>query len=1563
MPTTTFLPALTNPLGLGNVGSYASPVFVDIDGDGDLDALVSDYLGNTRYFQNTGSASSASFAAAVVNPFGLTNAGYFANPAFVDIDGDGDLDVFIGEYYGDTVYFQNTGTATSPAFAASVKNPFGLTSLGYMTSPAFADIDGDGDFDALITDYDGNNFFYQNTGTASAPAFAAPTTNPFGIVNGGIKSKPEFVDFDGDGDFDLVTGQYSGAVKLLENTGSATSPAFTTPGTDPFGITVATGAPSVALADLDTDGDLDLLAGNFHGNLLYYQQVQFQVRIVQTGGNTKVTEGGTTDSYTLVLRAPPTADVTVTLSATNGQASTNVSSLVFTTANWNVPQSVTVSATNDTTGEFAHRGVIRHTVTSADPAFNNLATASVAVAITDNDLYVGNHLYSLNSTNPAGLSSAGSNASLAVADLDADGDLDVLIGGGTGSTLYFQNTGTATAMAFAAPVTNAFGLATAGLNASPAFADSDGDGDLDVFIGNSVGNILYFQNTGTAASAAFAAAITNPFGLSDVGDAASPVLVDINGDGDLDMFIGNALGNTLYFQNTGTVSAPAFAAAVTNPFGLTDIGSNAKPSFVDHDGDGDLDVFIGTSTGTISYFQNTGTASSPAFAAAVTSAFNLGDVGNNASPAMADLNADGVLDALIANSAGNTLFHTSQALVSITGDAGNNTIQATAVDNILDGLGGTDTLRYDLMTAGVTVNLSLTTIQATGGSGSDQITGFENLAGTAFADTLTGNTGANLLEGLAGNDVLNGGAGNDTLDGGIGADTLVGGANDDLYVVDDAADVVTEAAAAGTDTVHSFASNFVLPADVESGHIKATGASNLTGNSLNNNLFAGTGDNVINGGDGIDTLSYASMTAGVTLSLSVATPQATGGSGLDQVSNIEAVIGTAFDDMLTGDAAANSLSGQNGNDTLDGAGGADTLTGGLGDDLYIVDNSSDSVVEAASAGTDSVHVYAASFVLPANVEVGHIKASGASNLTGNSLNNTLFAGSGDNNIDGSTGTDILSYIEMAAGVTVNLSVATPQATGGSGLDQVLGIERLTGTNFADNLTGDGLANVLSGMDGNDTLSGGIGNDTLEGGAGSDQLFGGDSNDSLDGGTGADTMDGGLGNDIFLVDDAGDVVVEAAAAGTDTIYLFLTGAVYTMPANVENAEIKSSGAASLTGNTLGNIVYAGTGDNQIDGLGGTDTLRYDAMPAGVTVSLLLTTAQATGGSGLDTLMNFENLVGTAFADSLTGNATANTLTGLAGNDQLFGDAGNDILDGGIGADTMHGGLGNDVFYVDDAGDVVTEASGEGSDSVYLNITTGTYIMPANVEEARILTTGAVNVDGAGGNDTIFAGRGNNIIDGKAGTNTLRYDLTTSASAAITVDLSIATAQATGGSGTDTIVNFANLVGSGFSDVLKGTSGNNTISGNNGNDTITGGDGNDALNGDAGNDVLDGGIGNDTLTGGTNQDILAFSAPLGAANADTIIGFSLVDDTIRLDAGSIAVVAPGLVNGVLPVGFFAANATGVSMDADDYFTYNTNNGQLRYDADGNGGLHSPVLIATIGTSSPRPLLTNADILINL
>lgn len=194
--------------------------------------------------------------------------------------------------------------------------------------------------------------------------------------------------------------------------------------------------------------------------------------------------------------------------------------------------------------------------------------------------------------------------------MDGDGDLDILVGAESGELVYFRNSGTATSPAFAGASTNPFGLTLVSTFSKPTFGDLDGDGDLDLLVGRLNGNFVYFQNTGTALAPAFAASTTNPFGLVDVGTASTPALGDLDIDGDLDALVGENDGNWFYFRNTGTALAPAFAASSSNPFGLTDVGDNSGPAFADlNSGDGDLDVLSGTGTGDFVFFH--GSPSTP----------------------------------------------------------------------------------------------------------------------------------------------------------------------------------------------------------------------------------------------------------------------------------------------------------------------------------------------------------------------------------------------------------------------------------------------------------------------------------------------------------------------------------------------------------------------------------------------------------------------------------------------------------------------------------------------------------------------------------------------------------------------------------------------------------------------------------------------------------------------------------------------------------------------------------------------------------------------------------------
>lgn len=438
--------------------------------------------------------------------------------------------------------------------------------------------------------------------------------------------------------------------------------------------------------------------------------------------------------------------------------------------------------------------------------------------------------------NPFGLSDVGLYANPTLIDIDGDGDLDAFVGNAVGNTLFFRNTGTANPL-FATPITNPFGLSDAG--GSPAFVDIDGDGDADAFVGNGAGDTSFFRNTGTVGNPIFAAALTNPFGLSDVGDHAAPTFADIDGDGDLDVFVGNYDGETLFFRNTGTASNPILTPAVTNPFGLSEVGGYASPTFADIDGDGDLDAFVGnghySGGGNTFFFRNTGTISNPIFASAVTNPFGLSDVGGYASPTFADIDHDNDLDAFVGNSAGNMLFFVNNGL-SLASTAGNDILTGTSSLN--------DTVSYASATAAVTISLVIATQQNTIGAGLDTLTNIENLIGSNYNDSLTGNTK---------NNTLNGRAGNDTLNGGVGADTMVGGLGDDTFVVNLTSDIVTEKPGEGIDKIHSSVT-YILPANVENLTLTGTLAINGTGNGLANKMTGNAANNQLVGGAGNDTL-------------------------------------------------------------------------------------------------------------------------------------------------------------------------------------------------------------------------------------------------------------------------------------------------------------------------------------------------------------------------------------------------------------------------------------------------------------------------------------------------------------------------------------------------------------------------------------------------------------------------------------------------------------------------------------------------------------------------------------
>jgi Ca2+-binding RTX toxin-like protein len=272
------------------------------------------------------------------------------------------------------------------------------------------------------------------------------------------------------------------------------------------------------------------------------------------------------------------------------------------------------------------------------------------------------------------------------------------------------------------------------------------------------------------------------------------------------------------------------------------------------------------------------------------------------------------------------------------------------------------------------------------------------------------------------------------------------------------------------------------------------------------------GADVLDGGEGSDTASYAGLTLqGATVDLATSGPQQTDSSlaVFQTLINIENVIGSGWSDILKGDSGANLLTGGDGSDTLMGRAGDDILDGGAGLDTA-------SYAEASTGVTVDLGVAS-----PQSTGEGADTLTGIENLTGSAFadtllgtteRNVLIGGAGDDVLvgrggndllDGGEGTDTASFIGVSAAVTADLSAGSATIAGVGGSERLISIESLVGSSFADALVGNDAANALSGGAGNDRLTGGLGHDTLTGGVGNDVF---DFNTLADSGVGAGIRD-------------------------------------------------------------------------------------------------------------------------------------------------------------------------------------------------------------------------------------------------------------------------------------------------------------------------------------------------------------------------------------------------------------------------------------------------------------------------
>jgi serralysin len=682
------------------------------------------------------------------------------------------------------------------------------------------------------------------------------------------------------------------------------------------------------------------------------------------------------------------------------------------------------------------------------------------------------------------------------------------------------------------------------------------------------------------------------------------------------------------------------------------------------------------------------------------------------------------------------------------------------------------------------------------------------------------------------------------------------------------------------------------------------------------------GASMVVSGLALDAGDVLDAPASSVLALALGGNDALTGSAAGQV-----LQGHGGNDSIQGLAGNDSIEGQDGNDTLVGGTGVDTLVGGLGDDTYVIDVANDVVVEADGEGIDKVNISFAlvgAYTLTEGVENAAVVTAVAMAVTGNALGNVLTGNVGNDVLDGAAGADTLvgglgndTYVVDDAG-----DVVTELAAGG--LDTI----RTTLSTFS--LAGAANVEVLRFT--------GTGDFAGTGNVGNNSIVGADGNDTLDGGLGADTLVGGAGDDVYAVDVLTDVVTEVVAGGNDTVRVALASGTYTLAANVENAQVISAAAISLTGNTLDNVLTGNGAANRLLGGAGNDTLiaggGNDVLDGGIgndeavlkgqledytitRVSGTQTNFVHTDGSTV-ALIGIENLVfygadtadesddahigvksvldllGSPVNDTLAGTAGDDTLNGLAGNDVLLGNAGDDTLIGGLGVDTLRGGEGDDLLQGGASGDTYQFGAGSGNDVIQESDAT------ALVVDTLVIDAGSGNLAGGEVHLTRSSGDAADLVltitsgDNADVVDTLTIDGFFNGDA-ISASGGIEQIRFTDGNVTLTQAQVQSelLKATSSGDWIRGYNGNDAINGLEGDDTLAGAAGNDTLIGNLGDDVLDGGLGADllqgnlgmdTLVGGDGNDILdggaAADSLRGDAGADVLLG-GAGDDT--LDGG--------------------------------------------------------------------------------
>ena len=557
-------------------------------------------------------------------------------PQLVDIDGDGDLDLFIQEKSNQVIFFEHDTQQAGLPFVWQTEHYEGINVGEWFR---FADLDGDGDQDLLAEQQFSLVQYFENVGSISTPQFELAADTLFDDQGAPVFADRQNIlnvtDIDCDGMRDLFVGRADGTIRRYEvSTFNGAVPVFALVderfqdieivGETPGKSTVVSesgsrhGANTLAFVDFDGDGDQDLFWGDFfEPGLLFFEN----------SGSCEVPEFPQ-DGIPFPTNAP------------------------LISSGYNAPAF----------GDIDRDGTLDLLVGVLGGAFS--ASSSTA----DNLIFFkGGSGFEMEMVTQRYLSNLdfGSDSLPVFHDLDADGDDDLVVTNSidpqdqeNARAFVFENRGSGTMPAFYE--VGRLNLEP-GFNYAPAFGDMDDDGLDDMLVGSWRGPMAYYKKNSNDLLD-FTLVDANLLDLPEGGNS-TPALIDIDDDDDLDVVSGDARGTLNLYLNTGSSTAPIFAAPVADWMNI-DVGRRSRPAFLDIDADDDLDMIVGSDQDGVFFFRNIGDAQVSAFQLEE-NVFDLPDI-RRITPALSDLDKDGDVDFATGTLTGGLLYFQNQAdVVSI----------------------------------------------------------------------------------------------------------------------------------------------------------------------------------------------------------------------------------------------------------------------------------------------------------------------------------------------------------------------------------------------------------------------------------------------------------------------------------------------------------------------------------------------------------------------------------------------------------------------------------------------------------------------------------------------------------------------------------------------------------------------------------------------------------------------------------------------------------------------------------------------------------------------------------